>query len=57
MQNKIKSLTEKFELACPLGISLSFIMQALLNDFRTFDWAKEVPYPAVMLAQIKEFLN
>jgi hypothetical protein len=30
--------------------------QALLNDFRTFDWAKEVPYPEVMLAQIKEFL-
>jgi hypothetical protein len=31
-------------------------MQALLEDFRTLDWAKEVPYPDVMLAQIKEFL-
>jgi hypothetical protein len=31
-------------------------MQALLDDFRTFDWAKEVPYPDVMLSQIKEFL-
>ena len=33
------------------------VMQALLDDFRTFDWAKEVPYPEVMLSQIKEFLN
>jgi DNA invertase Pin-like site-specific DNA recombinase len=31
--------------------------QALLEDFRTLDWAKEVPYPEVMLSQIKEFLN
>jgi hypothetical protein len=31
-------------------------VQALLEDFRTLDWANEVPYPEVMLAQIKEYL-
>lgn len=29
---------------------------ALLNDFRTFDWASEYKYPTVVLDQMKEML-
>ena len=29
---------------------------ALLNDFRTFDWAEEYKYPTVVLDQMKGLL-
>ncbi|MBI2450836.1 MAG: hypothetical protein HYV52_00640, partial [Parcubacteria group bacterium] len=29
---------------------------ALLNDFRTFDWAEEYKYPTVILAQMNQLL-
>jgi hypothetical protein len=31
-------------------------MLALLNQFRTFDWAEEYKYPTVILSQMKELL-
>ncbi|MDZ4285532.1 MAG: hypothetical protein U1A23_01240 [Candidatus Sungbacteria bacterium] len=34
---------------CPTGL-------ALLNDFRTFDWAEEYKYPTVVLDQMKGLL-
>ena len=33
-----------------------FFVLALLNDFRTFDWASEYKYPTVVLDQMKEML-
>ncbi len=33
-----------------------FYLLALLNDFRTFDWASEYKYPTVVLDQMKEML-
>ena len=35
---------------------LSFRLLALLNDFRTFDWASEYKYPTVVLDQMKGLL-
>ena len=32
------------------------IRLALLNDFRTFDWAEEYKYPTVVLDQMKGLL-
>jgi len=32
------------------------IWLALLNDFRTFDWAEEYKYPTVVLDQMKGLL-
>lgn len=29
---------------------------ALLNDFRTLDWAEEYKYPTVILSQMKQLL-
>jgi len=29
---------------------------ALLNDFRTFDWASEYKYPTVVLSQMNQLL-
>jgi hypothetical protein len=34
----------------------SIIWLALLNDFRTFDWAEEYKYPTVVLDQMKGLL-
>ena len=33
-----------------------FSWLALLNDFRTFDWAEEYKYPTVVLDQMKGLL-
>lgn len=38
-----------------MGVFL-FVMLALLNDFRTFDWAEEYKYPTVVLDQMKGLL-
>ena len=34
----------------------NFCWLALLNDFRTFDWAEEYKYPTVVLDQMKGLL-
>jgi hypothetical protein len=31
-------------------------MLALLDDFRTFDWAEEYKYPTITLAQMNQLL-
>lgn len=38
------------------GLIVRFTRLALLNDFRTFDWASEYKYPTVVLDQMKEML-
>lgn len=44
-----KDKTEVFASVCPT-------LLALLNDFRTFDWAEEYKYPTVVLDQMKGLL-
>ena len=44
-----KDKTEAFASVCPT-------LLALLNDFRTFDWAEEYKYPTVVLDQMKGLL-
>ena len=34
----------------------TLVWLALLNDFRTFDWAEEYKYPTVVLDQMKGLL-
>jgi len=50
----------EFDLRSPFNHILNFANQptwlALLNDFRTFDWASEYKYPTVVLDQMKEML-
>lgn len=35
---------------------ITFVWLALLQDFRTFDWAEEYKYPTVVLDQMKGLL-
>ena len=37
-------------------LTSNFCVLALLNDFRTFDWASEYKYPTVVLDQMKGLL-
>ncbi len=37
-------------------VLISTNLLALLNDFRTFDWAEEYKYPTVVLDQMKGLL-
>ncbi|MEK7069437.1 MAG: hypothetical protein AAB822_00545 [Patescibacteria group bacterium] len=50
----------EFDLRSPFDHILTFAKQpielALLNDFRTFDWAEEYKYPTVILSQMKQLL-
>ena len=50
----------EFDLRSPFDHILTFAKQpielALLNDFRTFDWAEEYKYPTVVLDQMKGLL-
>jgi len=41
--------------AVPINLKLP-VWLALLNQFRTFDWAEEYKYPTVILSQMKELL-
>ena len=40
----------------PAFADVNPIWLALLNDFRTFDWAEEYKYPTVVLDQMKVLL-
>lgn len=48
-------LAEQLQKQRPVGRVLCKLL-ALLNQFRTFDWAEEYKYPTVILSQMKELL-
>ena len=51
LENQADTRHHKIRLQADFMIRL-----ALLNDFRTFDWAEEYKYPTVVLDQMKGLL-